>query len=262
MSSAVSPEGMTIDDLARAAGVLTSTVRLYQNRGLLAPPERRGRVGYYGEGHLARLRLIASLQERGFSLAAIRELVEGLEAGESLRAVLGLGEGPPTWTAEAPESLTLGELAARLPGADLTPALLRRVVDLGLVELPSGTAGPDSEVVVRSPAFLAVGRRLSDLGVPAEVILDQYELLRADAAGIASRFTDVFRDHLWAPFVESGMPAERIASLVSALETLGPLAESVVVTALRQALQDRAEAFIRAETERLGVDIPRPGVRG
>lgn len=116
-------------------------------------------------------------------------------------------------------------------------------------------------MVVHSPAFLTVGRRLSQLGVPADVILDQYEALRRDADEIAGRFTGVFRDHLWAPFVEEGMPAERIAALVEALETLGPLAESVVVTSLRLALQARAEAFIRAEADRLGVDIPLPGER-
>ena len=256
---------MTIDDLARAAGVVTSTVRLYQNKGLLPPPEKRGRVGWYGAGHLARLRMIARLQERGFSLAGIRELLDGMAAGESLPAILGAGAGeggpPPTWIPEVPETLSLAELAASLPGGDLTPELVRRTVDLGLVELPGGAAGPEADVVVRSPAFLPVGRELSALGVPAAVILDQYELLREDAAVIAGRFTELFREHLWAPFLEEGMPAERIAALIDALETLGPLAEAAVVTTLRHALQASAEAFVRAETERLGVAIPRPGER-
>ena len=93
------------------------------------------------------------------------------------------------------------------------------------------------------------------------MILDQYELLREDAAVLAGRFTELFRDHLWAPFLEEGMPAERIAALIDALETLGPLAEAAVVTTLRHALRASAEAFVRAETERLGVAIPRPGER-
>jgi len=33
----------------------------------------------------------------------------------------------------------------------------------------------------------------------------------------------------------------------------------VVVTTLRDALQARAESFIRAEADRLGIEIPRPG---
>jgi hypothetical protein len=51
------------------------------------------------------------------------------------------------------------------------------------------------------------------------------------------------------------------AALIDALETLGPLAEAAVVTTLRHALQAGAEAFVRAETERLGVAVPRPGER-
>ena len=61
---------LTVDDLARQAGTVSSTVRLYQSRGLLPPPTRAGRMAFYGPGHLARMRLIGQLQERGFSLAA------------------------------------------------------------------------------------------------------------------------------------------------------------------------------------------------
>ena len=57
---------MTIYQLAHEAGIPTSTVRCYQNRGLLPPSRRRGRMGYYNAEHRDRLRLIAHLQERGF----------------------------------------------------------------------------------------------------------------------------------------------------------------------------------------------------
>ena len=88
----------------------------------------------------------------------------------ALRREVGAGEGgpPPTWIPEVPETLSLAELAASLPGGDLTPELVRRTVDLGLVELPGGAAGPEADVVVRSPAFLPVGRELSALAVQFE----------------------------------------------------------------------------------------------
>ena len=35
----------TIDELARVAGTTVRNVRAYQDRALLAPPERRGRAG-------------------------------------------------------------------------------------------------------------------------------------------------------------------------------------------------------------------------
>ena len=249
------PPTMTIDDLARAAGVVVSTVRLYQNRGLLPPPEKRGRVGYYDSSHLGRLRLIARLQERGFSLASIKEQVEGLDRGESLRAVLGLGDRPSTWAAEAPEEMPLSQLAGFLPEVEFTPELVARILELGLVEL----ADDAGQVIVRHPTFLHVGRELMALGIPPDVVLDQYEELRVDARVIAGRFTDVFRHHLWEPVVRDGLPADRIAELVGSLEKLGPLAEAVVVMSLRNALQDLAEQLIATEAQRLGVEIPQPG---
>ncbi|HYX43705.1 MAG TPA: MerR family transcriptional regulator, partial [Acidimicrobiales bacterium] len=68
-------DGMTIDELARAAGVTTRSIRAYQTAGLLPHPRLVGRVGRYDDGHLARLRYIGHLQDRGFSQAAIRDLL-------------------------------------------------------------------------------------------------------------------------------------------------------------------------------------------
>ena len=56
---------LTIDELARVAGTKVSTIRLYQQRGLLPPPAIEGRIGFYDDSHVARLALIADLQTRG-----------------------------------------------------------------------------------------------------------------------------------------------------------------------------------------------------
>jgi DNA-binding transcriptional MerR regulator len=82
---------LTIDELAREAGTRTSTVRMYQTRGLLPPPEIRGRVGYYSAAHLARLQVIDRLQARGYSLAAIKELLENWSRGATLSAIIDAG---------------------------------------------------------------------------------------------------------------------------------------------------------------------------
>ena len=50
-----------IDDLARAAGTTSRNVRAYQERGLLPPPEKRGRVGIYGDAHLERLEQVTGI---------------------------------------------------------------------------------------------------------------------------------------------------------------------------------------------------------
>jgi DNA-binding transcriptional MerR regulator len=246
---------LTIDELARRAGIVVSTVRLYQSMGLVPPPAKKGRVGYYDDRHLERLRAIAQLQERGFSLAGINELFVGMESGDSLRSVLGLGNETSIWSAEPAQTMSLVELAGHLPSVEFTPAMVQRVVELGLVEF-----SPDATtVIVRSPSFLKIGSELAALGVPADEILDEYENLRAQTDEIARRFTDVFRRRMWKPFVKRGMPADQIPPLLETLERLAPLAGQVTTMSLRHSLQAAAESFVRAEARRLGVDIPRPG---
>src|SRR3954452_18675332 len=84
-------EGMLrIDALARKARATTRNVRAYASRGLLPPPVMKGRVAYYDEAHLGRLRLIDRLAERGFSLAAISELIRAWEQSRDLNDLLGL----------------------------------------------------------------------------------------------------------------------------------------------------------------------------
>ncbi|MFJ2111671.1 MerR family transcriptional regulator, partial [Streptomyces sp. NPDC087850] len=52
-------------ELAREAGITVRTVRFYRERGLIAPPRREGRIAWYDGNHLARLRTITALRERG-----------------------------------------------------------------------------------------------------------------------------------------------------------------------------------------------------
>ncbi len=178
-----------------------------------------------------------------------------MDKGDSLRAVLGLGNAPSTWTAEEPRTMPLEELASHLPSMEFNDGLVRRVIDLGLVEF----SDDGSHAVLSKPSFLDVGSEIAALGVPPEVILDEYEKLRTETDAIAARFTEVFRTHIWEPFVKSGMPGSQVSPLIGALETLGSLAEAVVVTCVRQSLQDAAERFVEDEARRLDVDIPRPG---
>src|SRR5262245_28473542 len=79
-----------VDELARAADTTVRNVRAYQDRGLLAPPERRGRSGIYTETHLSRLRIIGQLLERGYTLASIADLFSAIEHGHDLADLLGL----------------------------------------------------------------------------------------------------------------------------------------------------------------------------
>src|SRR6478672_9272476 len=70
---------LTIDELAQQTGMTVRNIRAHQSRGLLPAPDVQGRIGYYGDRHIARLELIQQLQAGGFNLTAIQRLVERAE---------------------------------------------------------------------------------------------------------------------------------------------------------------------------------------
>lgn len=240
---------MTIEELSQLAGVATTTVRMYQSRGLLPAPRRVGRVGHYGSGHLARLHLIGRLQERGFSLAAIQHLVETWEAGKGLDDVLGLEGHLPGLEAEAapePVVLTRSELEARFPSGAMTAVTLERAEAMGLV------TAVDGDALEVQPRFLEVGGALAAVGLPLDEILDEQEALDNAMDAVALRFGRLFERHLWQDFVAEGMPAERLDELTQLLQRLTELATVVVQDSLHGALRRATEQFVLEEAGRLG----------
>ena len=102
---AAAPPEFSIDALARETGSTVRNIRAYQDRGLLPPPERRGRKGIYNDAHLSRLRIINRLLERGYTLANISELIESWERGNDIGRLLGLETAVASpWTDEVPDT--------------------------------------------------------------------------------------------------------------------------------------------------------------
>ena len=238
---------LTIDELAARTGTKTSTIRMYQHQGLLPPPRVRGRVGYYGEGHVARLELIARLQVKGYSLAAIRDLTASWEAGGSVGALLGLeaAVAAPERGAE-PVDLTYAEFSARFGGVEITPETLRRAVGLGLVELRDGG------VHVADRRFLDVGAELVGLGIAPDVLLAEWTEVAAAATELARRFREVFEAAVWEPFVERGMPDADVAGVAGKLERMRALGAEVVQAAVQRAIAAETDVALDAQAARLG----------
>lgn len=78
----------SIAELADAGGVSARAVRFYVQRGLLMPPEGRGRGSYYGPAHLERLRKVVELQQAGHSLEAIGRILAGEQVEAEPAAVM------------------------------------------------------------------------------------------------------------------------------------------------------------------------------
>ncbi|MBO0686785.1 MAG: MerR family DNA-binding transcriptional regulator [Candidatus Dormibacteraeota bacterium] len=77
-------ESIKIGQVAREAGVTVDTIRFYERRGVIPPPEREP-SGYrrYPASTAGRIRLTRSLQALGFTLDEVVDALVSLDAGDA-----------------------------------------------------------------------------------------------------------------------------------------------------------------------------------
>jgi len=228
----------TIDELAREASTTVRNVRAYQDRGLLPPPVRRGRTGWYSSSHLARLRLIGSLLSRGYTLGNIAELIDALERGHDLRQIVGLERAISSpWTDEQARHFSLPELL-RMFGVVFNPRTLAKVIELGLLE-PDGL-----RYRAPSPKVLIAGAELAKAGMPLDDLLKIIEGLRANVQRVADEMVQLVArllDH----YGEGQLPPpDDVPQLVDTIWRLRPLAMMAVEAEVSRALEKAANKFL------------------
>lgn len=201
-----------MEELAEEAGITVRTLRFYRERGLIPPPRREGRIAWYDDHHLARLRTIAGLLERGHTLNGIADLAATFESGRDVAEVLGLGEP----TEETPVRLTPEQLADYFEG-EVTPENLATALDLGYL------ATDGDEIVHISRRLLEVSAELVREGVPLSTVLSSGRRVREHAEALAEIFARVLHAH-----TKETEPAQ-----------LRPLARAVVDAELSMALDRR-----------------------
>ncbi|MFI7385306.1 MerR family transcriptional regulator [Streptomyces sp. NPDC049813] len=224
-----------IEDLAHHSGATVRTIRAYQDRGLLPRPERRGRANVYTAAHLSRLRRIADLLDRGYTLASIKELLEAWDAGRGLGGVLGLvAEVDGPWTDERAGRITRAELDERFGGRP-DDAAVRDALDLGVLEQ---VPGKDDEFLVPSPQELSVAVELHAAGVPLTAISGHLRELRGQVEHIAARFLEFTTEHVFARYLGPHPPTDTEAvEAASLVRRLRPLAQQSVDAELARAMR-------------------------
>ncbi|MFF5262609.1 MerR family transcriptional regulator [Actinomadura viridis] len=225
-----------IGELAQAAGLPVRTLRYYQERKLLPPPRRVGRIGLYSDDHLARLRVIGDLLERGHTLEGIRELLSAWERGQDIEAVLGVEKVVTTpWSTETTVTMAGDEMAALFPG-EIDPEVVERAVRLGLIEVDG------DRVTHWSRRQLEATVALVRAGVPLEEVLAAGQALQRGMDEVASMFVRLISTHVL------GGPAGRdLGGLTDVLDRLRPGAQVAVEAAFTRAM-DRQ---VRAELDRM-----------
>lgn len=186
-----------IEQLARAASVPVDTVRFYQGKGLLPAPRREGRVTWYSDSHLDRLRRIRDLQGRGFTLTVIRRFLEG-ELEPSDEALVAAVTHP-----SAPETFTLNELAER---SGVAVPLLRSLEQAGLL-VPVGDDG-EPRFPAEDLQSLEAGLKLIEAGVPLPELLELGRDHAQHVEATARRAVELFDRHVRERIQAGGGSAE------------------------------------------------------
>ncbi|WP_410099225.1 MerR family transcriptional regulator [Streptomyces sp. STR69] len=204
-----------MEELAEQAGITVRTLRFYRERKLIPPPRREGRIAWYDENHLARLRTISALLERGHTLNGIAELAEAFDHGRNVGELLGLGAP----TEETPVRLTPEALADYF-GDQATPENFAASLELGYL----GTDG--SEIVHISRRLLDITAALVREGIPLADVLNAGRRVREHTESLADLFGDLV-------LAQGGTPED--------LQRLRPLAKSVVEAELSMAMDRRLQ---------------------
>ncbi|WP_335938153.1 MerR family transcriptional regulator [Streptomyces sp. PTD5-9] len=177
-----------MEELAEAAGIPARTVRFYRERGLISPPRREGRIAWYDDHHLARLRTIIGLLERGHTLSGIADLARAFESGRDVAEVLGLGEP----TEETPVHLAPEQLADYFAG-ETSAENLATALELGYLAVDG------DRIVHISRRLLEASAELVREGVPLATVLAAGRRVREHADALAELFVGVLESHPGTP---------------------------------------------------------------
>jgi DNA-binding transcriptional MerR regulator len=233
---------LTIEELAQEAGMTVRNIRAHQSRGLLPPPEIRGRTGYYGADHVARLQLISEMQADGFNLQSIKRLLESSRG--AVEELLGFKRAlMAPFEQEAPEFLEQSELEQRW-GGRFDPKLVSKAEKLGLIH-PLG----EGRYEIPSPTLYRAGEELLALGVSPETVLSVAAQVKRRSEAVARSFVELFLDQIWRPFVEAGRPDDRWPNVREALERLRPLASDAVLASFQRAMTEAVEEAFGKQLE-------------
>jgi len=235
---------MTIDQLAAAVGMTVRNVRAYTSRGLLPPPRLVGRTGWYGEEHASRLRLVRELLDRGYTLNAVEKaLAENAAVPDSHALDLLALLANPLGQVQVPEIVPL-ETLGRLANieVDRETGLLDRLEELQLIERLD-----DDRVRLMQPTLVRAGAQAMALGLSRETVMKLLSIVTATLDQIAVPFVESFREDVWRPFRDAGMPKERWPELINAVQSLLPVASQVVVASFRERLASAIDAALGEE---------------
>ena len=242
MLPSISPGRLRVEELSRRLGLSVDTIRFYQKRGLLEPPQREGRIGWYGPEHVERLAKIKELQASGLTLAVIARVLDGEldDADLPLAAVVARArvdqdEGHETL-------LTLGQLAEQ---SGVPVGLIDAVVRENLL-VPRSVEGVRhfTDVDVR---VVQAGLALLSAGIPLAELMELARRHDHAAREIAEGAVELFDAYVRRPLKETGLdPDERAEWLVQTFDKLLSAVTTLVSHHFRRVLLEIAPQHLES----------------
>lgn len=229
-------ESLSVEQLASRVGMTVRTVRFYAGRGLIPPPRREGRNGFYGSDHLARLELVRELQAHGLTLSAIEGYLERIPSDATPEEVALHRTLLAPWSPDLPEQMDRATLEVR-SGRSLSDDDLDVLVAIGIVE-PT----PTEDVFRVAPAHLAVGIGFLDAGLPVAAARASRHIVVEHGTQLAEQLTELFRQEVWPHLKASGQPPEAITAMV---ERFKPLTVQALVSAYEDAVDELKRETVR-----------------
>ncbi len=229
VSQAQSEQLYTVDELAAATGLTVRTTRYYAGLGLLPPPERRGRLAYYGAAHRARLDLIRALQEHGFTLSAIETYLRRLPEDADVEDLALQRAMLTSWGGDSREPLTRRQLSKRA-GRVLDDEELDRLERISAVRREGERFWP-------LPAF-EVALQMTALDIPFDSMEEAARAIDRHMESLADELTVIMRERVLKPF--RGRPASETDKVAfeQTLSRLRQLTLGAVVAGFQRAANE------------------------
>lgn len=230
---------LTVDELAGATGMTVRTVRYYAGLGLIPPPVRRGRLAFYSDVHVARLKLVRALQDHGLSLTAIEDYLARLPADGDADELAVRALALTTWSAQPPERMSRAGLDRRA-GRPLDAASLDVLLALGVIE-------QEGDVFELQPGFDAAAKLLT-LDISVDGIAAAGLAVRRHTEALAEELTEIFARQVIGPYrAQEHHTPEEAEAFQSTIVQLRQLTLEAVVSGFQRASNQVINRSLRGE---------------
>ncbi|MGC2938874.1 MULTISPECIES: MerR family transcriptional regulator [unclassified Brevibacterium] len=217
----------SLDELAGRTGISSRTIRFYTSRGLIAPPQRRGRSAAYNEEHLVRLELIRELQEHGFGLAAIESHLDRIPLDAPVSSVALHGTLLAPWLANRPELLSSDELVER-SGRSLTDGDLHTLESFGVI-------APSAGGYSTATALLPLAMQLIEDGFDSTTARSVRDLFERYGRAMAKELASIYNAQIRPAASKRGATLDEVSEIVDRFK---PISVAALVDSYERAVED------------------------